>query len=116
MDALKNNLEILNYIYSHNEEATQDDLIQKFGKENWRKFAKWAISTDSSTKTDAYAKEAGGKLMLTIFGMRKIDDLRKVIAEEKRSDWIMKATIVMAIFAVLGFITAILGLILEYCK
>ena len=103
MDSLQTAIEIMTYLQDNYESVKEQQVIDKFGKKNWHMFSQWGMNSDASTKGEAYAVERVGTINLTQLGARKLYELRGIIADEKRAEWIKWATIILAIFAVTEF-------------
>ncbi|MFH1972383.1 MAG: hypothetical protein ABIJ18_02790 [archaeon] len=105
-DNLKTILKIMEFI-QYKRHCQEYEVINKFSTEDWKLFSKYALNSDSSTKDEAYAR-INPNIELTQLGSRKVFELRRILAEEKRANWIKWATITLAVFAVLGFIKGFL--------
>ena len=97
-NSLNRIVEIMEYVEERNEQLTEDNLKNIFGDKYYNLFSRYCLGGDE------YAKKHDEKFGLTQVGVRKLHDLRKILIEERRSEWIKWATIVMAIFTVLQFL------------
>lgn len=105
MDSLKKVVKIMQYI-EDNGKIIESKIIKKFGKNGYNKFSRYCLGGEEyyATSTFPHAKSnnfPGGFLSLNQKGVRKLYELRRILADEKRSEWIKWATISVGISAFL---------------
>lgn len=93
-DSLKKIVKIMEHVEEHDEQLTERDIETKFGDDNYHMFSRYCLGGN-----EAYAHDPSGKFKLTQIGVRRLHELRKVLAEERRAEWIKWATIIITIFA-----------------
>lgn len=92
---LKKVVEVMGYVYLNDENVTTQHLREKFGEEQFILFQRYCAGGEME-----YTKEYGGnKWKLNQNGIRHLYELERVLAEERRTDWIKWATIAIAMLA-----------------
>jgi DNA polymerase III sliding clamp (beta) subunit (PCNA family) len=98
-DSLNRIVKIMEYVEEYGEQLSEDNLKTTFGDIGYNLFSRYCLGGNKP-----YAQSHSGKLKLTQLGVRRLHELRKILAEERRAEWVKWATIIIAIFTVLQFL------------
>jgi hypothetical protein len=98
-DSLKRIVKIMEYVEEHSEQLNEQDLINEFGANG-----NWLFKEYCRGGNEPYVNDPGGRFQLTQIGIRKLHDLRRILAEERSAMAMKWATIVMATFIGLQFL------------
>jgi len=100
-DSLKRIVKIMRYVEENRqqiaeaEQLTESTIEKEFGEDGFHMFSRYCLGGK-----EEYAIESQDpikKIFLSQKGVRKLYELRGILAEEKRAEWIKWATIILAI-------------------
>lgn len=105
-DSLKVLVEMMEYIVKYHAQVTEKIMRSKFGKD-YNLFAIYCLGDPSR----AYVHKQDTKhFQITQDGFRKLQDLRKTLSDEKRSEIMNRASILLMIFVGLQAIFSLINL------
>lgn len=118
-DSLKKIVKIMEYIEIYHAQKTEDDIKRQFGEEGMFIFSRYCLGGDSNR---AYADTEIGTIdgkkvsvyRLTQTGVRKLHELRGILAQEKRDKLIADTNRAVALFIALQCSLLLWGLIKEF--
>jgi len=99
MKSLNKIIEIMDFVENYDEQKSENDLIDEFGRKDFRLFSRYCLGGH-----EPYAIDNQSKFKLTQIGVRRLHELKKIQEEEKRNNYVVAATIVIAIFTVVQVI------------
>lgn len=98
----------MEYIEEHYEKINVKDIKNKFGENGWHLFSRYCIGTKEDYATSVSNRDGTTIYNLTGAGIRKLHELRKILAEENRAEYQKNVNMIIAFTgSALAFIGAI---------